>query len=205
MRKYFWLYTLLLGSLYCCKKSTQKVVENIKKSDNNITINHKAASKVNSSSLKKITPWKEYAAFNDFIKRFEKTTPDEAFDNVSELKELTFALEDSLNINSFKNNAFKSRLHVLENEVMRLDDMQDISAITAKEVNLQIDKIFLVFSSLNQKINTVFNQQNFEQQLDSNVLFTMDTKELLEPKRPKEIKNRKLKPRKLPEIKKTLK
>jgi len=89
-------------------------------------------------------------------------------------------LEDSLNIDLFKTRSFKSRLHVLENEVMRLEDMSNIQAITTQEVNLQIDKIFLVFTSLNDKINTAFNQEKFEKDIDLGDFFTMDKKELIE-------------------------
>ena len=194
MSKYFLFISLSLLCLMSCKESTQiDSVKDLKKSDRNIIVHHKKSSTITPSSLKKIETWQAYTAFNDFIKRFEKTSPDEAFDNVAELKELTLALEDSLNIVSFKNSAFKSRLHVLKNEVMRLEDMEDIPAITSKEVNLQVDKIFLVFTSLNNKINTVFNQEKFEKDIDLGDFFTMDKKELLEPKKP--VKNKRKKKR----------
>jgi len=121
MRKYFFFFFLsFLCFLSCKKKVEAETITEVKKSDKSSLVTHKISSKVNTPSLEKITAWKEYAVFNDFIKRYEKISPDEAFDNISELRELTFALEDSLNIDLFKTPAFKSRLHVLENEVLRL-------------------------------------------------------------------------------------
>lgn len=200
MCKYFLFISLTFFCFLSCKKDKEAVAIEIKKSDKNISVKHKISSKVNTASLKRIESWKEYTAFEIFIKRFEKISPDEAFDNVKELKELTIALEDSLTIKSFKKSSFKSRLHVLENEVLRLNDMSNISAITSKEVNLQIDKIFLVFSSLNDKINTVFDQEKHEEEINLDNFFTMDKKELIEPekskKREKKDAKKKIKPTK---------
>ena len=181
MKSYYFLFFILLSLCISCKNTSPNgTTEVIKQNDKNTVVTHKTFSKVNPNSLKKITTWKEYKAFNEFIARFEKTSPDEAFDNVIELKELTLALEDSLNIELFKKPSFKSRLHVIENEVLRLDDMANIPAITSEEVNHQIDKIFLVFGSLNDKINTSFEQERYEKEIKLDIFFTMDKKELIE-------------------------
>lgn len=199
MSKYI-LFTLLFSvSFLSCKKTTQVVTDTVQKNNKNTVSNHSTSSKIDSIYLKNLEPWKEYNIFNNFIKRYEKISPNESFDNIDELKELTIALEDSLNIPHLKTPAFKSRLHVLENEVLRLDDMEKITALTSSEINLQIDKIFLIFSSINSKINTVYNQKKFESELNIEDLFTMDKKELIEvdkpskKKKPEDIKNKKSK------------
>lgn len=176
-------FLFLILVVFCslsCETNTQTTTASVKKNDKNTIVNHKPFSTVNTVSLKKIKPWKEYQLFDNFIKRFEKISPEEAFDNIFELKELTVALEDSLNIEIFKTNSFKSRLHVLENEVLRLDDMATIPAITTKEVNAQIDKLFLVYGSLNDKINTAFSQEKYEKEINLDNFFTMEKKELME-------------------------
>lgn len=183
MNKYFLFILLFSLCLFNCKKSTQVAPDNIKKSDKNIVVDHKTYSKVDAASLKKIESWSDYHSFNDFIQRFKKTSPDEAFDNVSELKDLTRILKDSLVIPEFNTPAFKSRLNVLQNEVLRLSDMARIPAITSQEANSQIDKILLVFGSLNDKINTLYSQKEFEAELDLDNLFTMDKAELIEPEK----------------------
>ena len=181
MRTFFGVLFAISACFFSCKKSTQTpTTDTTYTGDKNIAVKHKTYAQVSASSLEKITDWKEYSAFNDFITRFENTSPEEAFDNVTELKELTLALEDSLRIMPFKTRSFKSRLHVLENEVLRLHDMRNIPAITSTEVNNQIAKIFLVYGSLNDKINTVFNQQKHEEGINLDDFFTMDEKELLE-------------------------
>lgn len=204
MYKVFLFCFLILIGLSGCKKTTQTVTTEIKKNDNNKITTHKTYGIANVTSLKQIELWKEYTVFNEFFKRFEKISPTEAFDNITELKELTVALEDSLNIKTFKTPSFKSRLHVLENEVLRLTDMAVIPAITSKEVNAQIDKVFLVFGSLNDKINTALNQEKFEKEIHLDNFFTMDTKELVEKKEPRKLKIPKKKQKRKP-IKKALK
>ena len=183
MNKYFFYIILIVFCFSNCTKNTETSSTKVKKSDNNIVVKHKTYTTVNASSLRKITTWKEYQLLDEFIKRYEKTSPDEAFDNINELKELTLALEDSLTIKTFKTPSFKSRLHVLENEVLRLQDMANIPAITPKEVNNQIDKIFLIYGSLNDKINTAFNQEKFEKDINLDDFFSMDEKELIEEKK----------------------
>lgn len=180
MSKYILFLALPFILFLSCKKNAQITTTVINQNDKNIIVNHKTYTEVNKASLKKIASWKEYKNFDTFIKRFEKTSPEEAFDNVNELKDLTLALEDSLNIELFKTPSFKSRLHVIENEVLRLDDMASIAAITPKEVNTQIDKLFLVFGSLNDKINTTFNQEQYEKEITLDNFFTMDKDELIE-------------------------
>lgn len=171
----FFFYTILVLFLCSCKKDIKKEVQTIKKNNKSIIVKHKNPPSINKVSSNKISSWKAYGNFKEFLERFEETSPNDAFGNVKELKDLTTALKDSLTIKKFKTPAFKARLNVLENEVLRLDDMANITAITSNEVNLQIDKIFLVFGSLNQKINTLYNHERFEKEIDLDIFFKNDS------------------------------
>jgi hypothetical protein len=62
--------------------------------------------------------------------------------------------------------SFRTRVNVLENETLRLKDMTFIPAITANEVNTQVDKILAAFSATNSKINTVYSQLEVEQDIE---------------------------------------
>jgi hypothetical protein len=46
---------------------------------------------------------------------------------------------------------FKDKLNILHYETLNLADLKLIPAITSDEVNLQVDKTILAFSSVNSK------------------------------------------------------
>ena len=173
MSKYFLFIITAFTIFISCKKSTQTASIGPKNNTKNSITKHKKTGTLNTSSLKEIDSWKEYHLFSDFMKRYENISPNEAFDNVPELKDLTKALKDSLTIKDFKTPSFRTRLNVLNNEVLRLSDMSNIPAITTDEVNNQIDKIFLIYSSLNDKINTVFYQKKFEEEINLDDFFNL--------------------------------
>ncbi len=164
--KYFLSIMILMFFVFSCKKQRSEKEDVIKevvvKPEMTIALNHKKPKGLNSTSKKELETWKAYNEFNKFLERFENISPNEALSNASELKELIKNLQNHLyekqryKIKEFNTNAFRARINVLENEVLRLNDMNTISSITAKEVNQQVDKIFLLFSSFNAKINTIF-------------------------------------------------
>ena len=104
-------------------------------------------------------------------------------------------MKDSLAIKSLKTPAFKSRMNVLENEILRLLDMNEIPAITAKEVNAQIDKMFLVFGSLNDKINTVYDQEKFNKEINLDDFFVLERDSIAKLNKNKKVEKPKRKPR----------
>lgn len=169
------IFFLVFIFAFSCKKESpkeQKVIE--KKSKISHVIHHKKATQLNDFSLSNIQVWKEYNEVATLLKLFENTSPDQGLNNAIELKKLVKNLKDSIRIAEFKTPAFKTRINVLENETLRLADMTYIPAITSGEVNEQIAKIFLVFGSLNAKINTFYNQK----QLDTDDFFRLDSLDL---------------------------
>jgi len=168
-----------------CKKNIQTPTIETKKSDINIAVKHKNYAKLNPSSKKMIEEWKEYNLVNEFMKNHENVSPEELFGNVIELQQITKELKDSLNIKPLKTPAFKSRLNVFENEVLRLSDMSEIPAITSTEANNQIEKLFLVFGSINNKINTVYSQQQFNNDVNLDDFFKLERDSIAKSKIPK--------------------
>ena len=187
---FFYSALFLLLLFVGCKKSVQTPTETTKKSDLSQTIKHKTYSVVKPSAKNMIANWKEYALVDDFLKAYENISPEEAFANTFELQELTKALKDSLNITALKTPAFKSRLNVFENEVLRLSDMSEIPAITSTEVNQQIDKVLLIYGSLNDKINTVYNQQKFEEEINLDSFFKLERDSIAKLKVDKNVKKK---------------
>ncbi len=164
--KYFLSIMILMVFVFSCKKQKSVKEDVIKeivvKPQMAVVINHKKPKGLTSASKNELETWKAYNEFNKFLERFENISPNEALSNATELKELIRNLQNDLyetqrhKIEEFNTNAFRARINVLENEILRLNDMNTISSITAKEVNQQVDKIFLLFSSFNAKINTIF-------------------------------------------------
>ncbi|PHN99967.1 hypothetical protein CSC82_31270 [Rhodobacteraceae bacterium 4F10] len=137
----------------------------------NISVKHTDYSKINEKYIDKIKPWKEYFIVEDFLQELQNTTPTEALNNALELKTLTKQFKDSLNIESLKTPAFKARINVFENETLRLADMTFIPSISANQVNSQVEKIMMLFSSVNDKINTVYTKKKFDSEINLDSLF----------------------------------
>lgn len=158
--------------LYTCKKKNPQEKVEVKKPEMSIVTQYKQYNELDKFSFEKTANWKEYTVLKEFLNRFQKTSPNEALSNASELKELVKNLKDSIRIEELKTSAFKTRINVLENEALRLADMNTISAISAKEVHNQINKILTVYGSLNDKINTVYKKKR----IDVDDFFNLDTK-----------------------------
>lgn len=167
---------LIFIVLSSCKKQVQvKKDTTIKKSKMSIAKTHKKSVEISDLAQKEIESWKEYKDVNSFLSRFHNISPNEALGMAIELEGLTKTMRDSLKIKELKVNALKARVNVFENEVLRLVDMTLISAIKDHEVNKQIDKVLLVFSGLNEKINTIYSKKKFDEEIDLNNFFELDT------------------------------
>lgn len=181
-----------------CKDQEKKEEKVVKKPEMSIVVKHGASKKIDSHSQNKIKNWKEYFEMEDFLTRFEKTSPNEALSNAIELKELAKKLKDSIRVEELKTPALKARVNVLENETLRLVDMTYIPAITPKEVNVQVEKIFLVFNSLNAKITSFYNQKRLDDNLNLDNFLELDSTEVRNSKNRTSDKKEVLQKQKLP-------
>jgi len=127
---------------------------------------HTPLAEVNQDFTSEVEDWKQLKALNAFIKKFEKVSPREALTNALELKDLVKNLKDSIVPIDFDIPSFHARVNVLENETLRLADLTLISAITADDVNSQVDKTIIAASSVNSKINTILSKKRFEEEID---------------------------------------
>ncbi|SED20765.1 hypothetical protein SAMN04489761_4623 [Tenacibaculum sp. MAR_2009_124] len=158
--------------LFSCKSQKKEAIEQ------NTTVNSKmdipkkhTSKKLDSLSLNNIRLWKEYFDLKDFLKVYEEISSREALNNALELKQLTKLAKDSIDIEELKAPAFKARINVFQNEVLRLADMTYIPAITAKEIDLQVKNVFSTFSSLNSKIEHTFRKKSFDNSVKIDSIF----------------------------------
>ncbi len=172
LMKYFLLvlFSFLLTTISCKKETTQKDVA-VQKTGMDALVKHSKRTQLDEASTKEIKKWKEYFITNDFIQQLENITPTEALNNALELKTLTKQLKDSLNIKTLQTPAFRARVNVFENEVLRLADMTYIPSITSKEVSTQVAKVLALFGSMNNKINTVYTKKRFDKAIKLDSLF----------------------------------
>jgi hypothetical protein len=117
-------------------------------------------------SINKIENWNEYQSVTENLELFSSISPSEALNNAIKLSEVVKFLKDSIRPKELINLSFRTRVNVLENETLRLKDMTFIPAITANDVNTQVDKILAAFSATNSKINTIYSQLEVEQDIE---------------------------------------
>ncbi|MCG1035403.1 hypothetical protein [Polaribacter sargassicola] len=166
------IYLVLFVSVFSCT-SKNKSDEDTSKEKPKLSIakQHKSLVKVKPVFEKEIGDWKDFRPALEFIEKFEYVSPNEALSNALELKGLVLNLRDSIKPPIFNTPSFDARVNVLYNETLRLADLTLIPAITAKDVNLQVDKTIDAFSSVNSKINTVLSKKEFEEAIDIDVVF----------------------------------
>lgn len=167
-------YLLIAVLLFSCGNKKKEAVNIIKETPSlTIAVQHHSLKKIKKVFEKEpaIENWKELQAATLFIYKFEKVSPTEALSNALELRDLIEDLKKNEIPEIFDLDAFKARLDILDNEVLRLADLTLIPAITTKEINQQIDKTIDAFSSVNSKINTILLKKQFEEEIDVNLDF----------------------------------
>jgi hypothetical protein len=171
MIRQIFLISLVSFFMVNCKKTIQNTDSVPKKTEMQVRVKHIGIDSLSSLSKNKIKDWKEYENLNNFLKQFNNTSPNEALNMAVELNGYIKALRDSLKIEDLKVNSLNARYNVLNNESLRLKDMTLIPAIQPEQVNAQVDKIFLVFNSYTQKVNTIYSKKKFDEEIDLDAFF----------------------------------
>ncbi len=183
MLKYSSLLILLISVFFFnCTPKKKNTVEKIVTSDMSTVVKHKKVTNLSELAKTKIQDWTEYNELDEFLGRFSSVSPNQALQMANELKGLVKSLNDSLKIETLKTNALKARTNVLENEILRLNDMTLIPSIKAKEINNQVDKILLIYSSYNAKVNTIYSKKEFDEEINLDDFFKPEV-ELKEKKK----------------------
>ncbi|NVK51321.1 MAG: hypothetical protein HWD85_00185 [Flavobacteriaceae bacterium] len=158
-------YIGILVIFWSCKDQATKQQQVAKKPEMYITTKHTAFLPLLKTSKKGIGAWNEYTQVSEKLQKFLTISATEALDEALQLSDNIKKLKDSIRPKELQNASFKTRIHVLENEALRLKDMTYIVSISAKEVNHQVDKILEAFSATNSKINTVYSQLEVEKEI----------------------------------------
>jgi len=161
------IYLVVSFFLFSCgNKKTDTIKKTQGKSKLSIAKQHATYEKINPIFEKEVENWQELNTVHSFIQKFDKVSPNEALSNALELRDLVTILKDSVTPNIFDIPSFQARVNILHNETLRLADLTRIPAITFEDVNLQVNKTIVAFSSVNSKINTILSKKQFEDTVD---------------------------------------
>lgn len=161
VKKIYALLVLLIA--YSCQSNLQEDQKKpVAKEKSSVVVRHSLTTNIESEYVKEVEEWKEYKVLEEFMKKFYKTSPNEALSNALELKNVVISLRDSIKPTVFESPSFNARVNILYNEAERLADITFIPVIKKEEVNAQVEKIVQAFSAFNAKINTVLSQKRFE-------------------------------------------
>ncbi len=157
------LFLILLFSLllYTCKSDSDTnlshnknpIINKIKSNEDKEFISKVKKIKLHSEAIKAVEKWNDYQNIAEFIPKFYKTSTKEILSNANQFYKLSSYLKDSLKIKQFKTASVKIRINVLNNEALRLFDMDSIPSITSDEVIIETKRIINAFNALNIKIN----------------------------------------------------
>lgn len=160
---------LILLFIISCKKQEIKTDIAIQQRDSIAFSQKKAILKSRVKLLpktkKETDNWKEYQIFDAFIQQFYTISNAEALSNAQELSELSTHLKDSIIDEKLKKPAVKTRFNILQNECLRLMDMDSIPSITHEEVQIKIGEVLIAYDAVNAKLNSVYVVENFENNL----------------------------------------
>ncbi len=174
MKHLFYLVFVLF--FVACGESQKTPDQVVEKSGKNTLKKHDQILTVHKEFRSEVDDWSEYDALNNFIQQYTSISPNEALNNSRELNGLTKSLNDSIKPAFLNTSAFNARVNFMYNETLRLHDMSSIFAIKSEEVNNQVDKILMAYSSINSKINTTLLQSKLDSEVsDMDFNKTIDT------------------------------
>lgn len=112
-----------------------------------------------------IIGWKGYFQVKENLQDFKRNTPHEVMTMAEGLVANIELMKDSITVKTLDDKGIRSRINVLLNQALRLQDMKNIPAITVPEVVKQTQGLFTVYRMINHKINAIYQQNDFENEL----------------------------------------
>lgn len=196
--RYTILFSIVFLAFFSCESKKEKNTEGDEEkiySQSLLAVKkvYKLEQYIDPSVVLKLADWKQYKRLADFVEtNYLNTSANQSFEMSKELVDNIQVAKDSLRIKELRKLGVFARLNTLYSEAVRLKDMSTISSIKANEVEVQTQKIVSIFSSINAKINAVYEQQNFDESIefDEEIFNFREEPELKLPKSQKRIKKR---------------
>lgn len=129
---------------------------------------------------KELLKWRDYREMDDDVLRYQKTSQMEALMNAHDLYEAISKASDTIDVPFLDRPEIKIRFNVMYNSAKRLDDMSTISSITPEEVKHEIGNLIEAYSSLNEKINTLYKLKAYQEELGIDETLTIEERTQIE-------------------------
>lgn len=156
---YIFLVALVMLS---CKPDTKITVEDDSViEDQNVIINSIGV-QLSPKAKKNIGDWRQLDMLTEMIERYTSITKSQALANAKEVSNMTKDIIDMVTVYLLDRPDMMIRFNVLYNQSLRLDDMSTIESITDEEVKAEVLKLLEAFSSVNDKINSIYIIDEFE-------------------------------------------
>jgi len=175
---------ILFGLLICCKEEKEftdsdtqdAIVVNARQEEKVLFV---FSEKLTKKASEGIITWDEYFKLSDFLlENYSDVSATQSLEMSKGLTEMVKSIKDSMQIPILNTRGMFARLNTLNSEVLRLKDMSIITSIKPEEVLIQTRKIVAVYNAINSKINAVFSQKSFDEDVDfDESIFNFDKKD----------------------------
>ncbi|MCK5815503.1 MAG: hypothetical protein KAH07_06130 [Flavobacteriaceae bacterium] len=183
------IYILLIALIsFSCKKEVQEIKkEPILEIKQDVLVSN-IGKQLSPEAKEKLKDWKEFQEVSSILERYKSITKSQVLENAGELSLLTKNIADTIRVEVLKRPDMKIRFNVLYNHSLRLEDMASISAIKEEEVSEEVSDLLAAFSSVNDKINSIYKIIEFEKEFDElrkRVIDSTRTEEEPKPQKPR--------------------
>ena len=181
------IYIILIAliSLSCKKEVKEVKEESILEIEQGVLISN-IGEQLSPTAKEKLKNWKEFQEVTSNLERYQSVTKSQALENASELSLLTKNIADTIRVEVLKRPDMEIRFNVLYNHSLRLEDMASISSIKEDEVSEEVTNLLAAFSSVNDKINSIYKIMEFEEEFDELRKRAVDSAKTEEDAKPKE-------------------
>lgn len=157
------IYILLIALIsFSCKKEVKEINEDpMLEIEQDVLISN-IGEQLSPMAKEELKNWKEFQEVTSNLERYQSITKSQALENASELSLLAKNIADTIRVEVLKRPDMKIRFNVLYNYSLRLEDMASISSIKEEEVSEEVTNLLAAFSSVNDKINSIYKIMEFE-------------------------------------------
>lgn len=157
------IYIVLIALfLVACKQEANQVAEEVSiVEDQDIIINSigvQLSPKVKEST----SDWDTFNMLTEMVERYTSITKSQALTSAKEISNMTKDIIDMVQIDLLDKPDMMIRFNVLYNQSLRLDDMATIPSISDDEVRAEVLKLLEAFSSVNDKMNSIYKIDDVE-------------------------------------------
>lgn len=157
------IYIVLIALfLVACKQEPNQVAEEVSIVEDQDIIINSIGVQLSPKVKESISDWGTFSMLTEMIERYTSITKSQALTDAKEISNMTKGIIDMVQIDLLDRPDMMIRFNVLYNQALRLDDMATIPSISDDEVRAEVLKLLEAFSSVNDKMNSIYKIDDFE-------------------------------------------